>query len=476
MSTVTVFVEPDPFVKAGATVKSYVPTWEWGDPEKLKSLDSLVDKDVLRSVREVSRPLMGITAKPNTHAFLQVIGADGKPIKVLNQIGTVGGTLNDLSGSPTVLDEAVKKVGGVDPRSGWLSKEDKGREPTSYAWTDWILLSVQEERAEKTQIVETFGRSYLYAFGERPRVLAFSGMLMNTVDYNWRAVFWENWDKYFRATKLLEQNARIYISWDDILVEGYPLNAAAVEVADNPNAMMFQFGFFVTNYTNLSALASWKASKAETIAVSRAGYTTPEASLTSNRFSIVEWLGNATATKASSFVWDQLYGKANALPPGAGRDAALTNLRLLSRSAGRLVNFAEQSVLTALSGQFFSSGLLQASLAGFTQDVLSTEINLGARLVENAAGLKIGEVNAWFGFTSTILDRITVGGWDVDQQGNVTQSVTNVLRLGSIDRIIQAMGYATISSFSSTKNPYASSGEQAMAVVRAKTFHTYYVE
>ena len=73
--------------------------------------------------------------------------------------------------------------GGSDTITGGAGMGiDAQGNPAAAAWTDWILQGVREARMEKTQVVETFGDSYLYAFGEKPRVLAFQGLLMNTAD------------------------------------------------------------------------------------------------------------------------------------------------------------------------------------------------------------------------------------------------------------------------------------------------------
>lgn len=72
------------------------------------------------------------------------------------------------------------------------------------------------------------------------------------MDFNWRTEFWYNYENYLRGTKLVEQNARIYLHWDDIVVEGYMLGADAADDADMPYHIPFTFQLFVTNHTYLS--------------------------------------------------------------------------------------------------------------------------------------------------------------------------------------------------------------------------------
>lgn len=305
MSNPVTLVEPDPFIGVGTELANYIPSLrtDTAQDARSKNVDAAFsDFDFdLTEITAVSRPLNGIVAKPNTHAYVQVIRSDKTILSVFNQLGIpedyamsgsvpthkeyfdeikdANGSGGNLYGNPSDrggltrtsepsssaagnLVNAVGKFFGA--RSGDYNKLGADRspmnsagiradgEPVAKAWTDWILQSVRESRSEKTQLIETFGDSYLYAFGEKPRVLAIQGLLMNTVDYNWRAVFWENWERYFRASKLIELDARIYLSWEDIIVEGYPLQAQCQESATSPNAMSFSFNMYVTAYYNIS--------------------------------------------------------------------------------------------------------------------------------------------------------------------------------------------------------------------------------
>lgn len=170
----------------------------------------------------VRRPLRGITIKEDTPAVLRAITATGVDIPLFD------------SSSPTV-------EGGIG-RSAYYS--------------NFIVQGVQEQRVEKQQIVETFGEDYIYFFGERPRFLTVSGILMNTKDFNWKSEFWENYERYLRGTKLVEQNARLYFYFDDIVVEGYIVQAAATSDSSNPYHLPFQFTMFVCNYAILSTVGS----------------------------------------------------------------------------------------------------------------------------------------------------------------------------------------------------------------------------
>ena len=281
-------VEPDPLgVFANKTqINAYKPALSVNN-DNLKDIDKITSEEAnqaigetLEGIQSVGRPVFGILAKPNTHAYVQVIGPK-VGITTQETHNFFGHYLNDRkTREPGKMFDALKA--GLDKfknvfdaeketAPGSLVPGEVSAAPKSPVWTDWILQSVQESRVEKTQVIETFGDSYFYAFGQKPRSISFSGLLMNTVDHNWRSIFWRNWDEYFRATKLVERGARLYIQWDEIIVEGYPINAVCSEVADSPNAMKFSFSLFVTRYVNVAAQSGFLTQQYMRIAQLRAG-------------------------------------------------------------------------------------------------------------------------------------------------------------------------------------------------------------
>ena len=175
------------------------------------------------------------------------------------------GLVPKYSGAPR---PAYLKVVGQDGQSIWLYEDPgspRGRSwETSSDWTDFSLQSVQESRREKVQLVETFGESYTFFSGEHARILNCNGVLVNSASHNWRASFWANYDKYFRGTKLVERNARVYLSWDDIIVQGYMLSANASETADQPHAIPFSFALLLVRYDNVSMHTEAKGATAKT--------------------------------------------------------------------------------------------------------------------------------------------------------------------------------------------------------------------
>lgn len=200
-----IFLERDTFEAksegTGATVR-------WGqvaEPEKVA----------------IRRPYRGIQIKDDTYAVLSVRRPDGSPIPLVS------------SSAPGDRDRVVGET---------------------YDYSDFILQQVTDQRVEKQQIIETFGDAFVYFFGERPRMLTFQGQLMNTEDFNWRAQFWHNYDQNFRGSRLVQNNARCYLAYDTIVIEGYPISAVAVDDADNPYQVSFQMTMLMTDYHEYSTI------------------------------------------------------------------------------------------------------------------------------------------------------------------------------------------------------------------------------
>lgn len=166
--------------------------------------------------RIVRRPTRGLEIKDDRPAVIKVIQANNQEIPLVDA-GAPSGT---------------------------------GRNTTGYA--NFLLQNVTEARMEKHQIVETFGESYIFFFGESPRFIDVQMVVINSHDFNWKAEWWENYDKYFRGTKLVEMGARMYLFYDDNIVEGYMLNSQAVETSDQPFMVQMSFRMFVTSHRNIS--------------------------------------------------------------------------------------------------------------------------------------------------------------------------------------------------------------------------------
>ncbi|MCA8940418.1 MAG: hypothetical protein KDB07_11440 [Planctomycetes bacterium] len=256
-----------------------------------------------RDYSHVRRPFRGIVLKEDTYATLEVFEADGTPVPLINagsrtaqdqieaivrekifasELGDslirnkadqervaaeVASSFTDAAASQsTVLGSDRLKKNAVQYKEALQDKVNAqktlgGRlerflsdQAYSLRYSNFLMTGAQEARAEKYQIMETFGIPFIFFYGERPRIYQFNGVLLNSLDFQWRAEFWANYDDVLRGTRLVERNARVVLSWDDITIEGYILQAAAAEDAAQPYLVNFNFQFFVTNYMTTAVL------------------------------------------------------------------------------------------------------------------------------------------------------------------------------------------------------------------------------
>jgi hypothetical protein len=206
-------IEPDAFNKVFASVSQ---------TQRQKEFDSAVTDQRIGLYHHVRRPVRGIQIKDDTYATLQVRQTNGIAIPLFD------------AASPTNTGKGVRN-------------------------SNFLIQSLSEQRAEKQQIVMTFGAPYIFFFGEQPRIISITGVLLDTEDFNWRAEWWENYDLYLRGTQCVRARTRVYLSWNDIVVEGYVMQAAASEDASNRNLVQFQFQMFLTNYQNISSIGDINA-------------------------------------------------------------------------------------------------------------------------------------------------------------------------------------------------------------------------
>lgn len=162
----------------------------------------------------VRRPLRGLQHHKGSHANIRVFQNNGAAIPLLNS----------------------------------------SKEPSTevHMTANFILQSVSMPRQEKAQIVENFGEPFGFFSGGRAHFFQFSVMLINSPDFNWRSEWVANYENIFRGTKLVELGARIYISFDGLLLEGYMLNSNIDLNSNDPFLVPCSFGMWITGYEDLS--------------------------------------------------------------------------------------------------------------------------------------------------------------------------------------------------------------------------------
>tara|TARA_Y100000310_G_scaffold253448_1_gene260304 strand:+ start:230 stop:1291 length:1062 start_codon:yes stop_codon:yes gene_type:complete len=196
----------------------------------VEGLDGSSD-DLAFKEANVRRPLEGMLRKPDRHAFLSIYRMDGSEFKHVSILDSSapGKTLSSAPGK-TLMDN----------------------EGYSDATHNFLLKGVAHTKQEKVQIVETFGPFYAFFYGEKPTVIQCNGVLLNSPDFNWKNEWLRNYDLYLRGTRCVEFKARVYLGFDDVLVQGYILGTNVQYNDQFPSLCPFSFSMLVTGYKDLS--------------------------------------------------------------------------------------------------------------------------------------------------------------------------------------------------------------------------------
>jgi hypothetical protein len=116
---------------------------------------------------------------------------------------------------------------------------------------EFLLQSSQEVTQERYQLIETFGDTVGFFFGQRPKIYNYSGVLMNTEDWPWRDRWKTNYETEVRGTRCVEKSSRAYLTYDYVLREGYLLGMQVNQMSAHPGNVDFSFTMFVTREINL---------------------------------------------------------------------------------------------------------------------------------------------------------------------------------------------------------------------------------
>jgi len=149
----------------------------------------------------------------------------------------VGERKKDTLASINLID--VSKIKNTDPNT-----KDPQRLIPMY--TKFFLQAVQETEQEKFQIVDTFSNYYSFFYGKKPPIYNFSGYLLNLINYNWLNEFMYLYENFWRGTKAVERNARIFLTYNYQQVQGYILNVNTNLQAERDKGVPFSISMLVT--------------------------------------------------------------------------------------------------------------------------------------------------------------------------------------------------------------------------------------
>lgn len=168
-------------------------------------------KDGLSIRSTVRRPLMGTQYAGDRHATIRVVDRQGI--------------------ARDILDYA----------------ELRGKRATK-AYSNFIVQSIQQEHAEKHQLIETWGADWIILYGQKPIFFQVSGILVSTFDFPWEAEFWKNYETLFRGTQLAKKGCRLFLEVDDLYISGYILRGNSQKDQGTPNHVPFSFLLYGVQY------------------------------------------------------------------------------------------------------------------------------------------------------------------------------------------------------------------------------------
>jgi hypothetical protein len=119
-------------------------------------------------------------------------------------------------------------------------------------YTRFFLQRTSYSSSEKMQIVEGFGDYRLYFFGKKPIVQQYDGMLINTLNQDWASDFEYVYENYLRGTQSVKLRAKLYLTFDHVVVSGYAFTAQFGKDATDNNMVPFSFQMIVTDRTPIN--------------------------------------------------------------------------------------------------------------------------------------------------------------------------------------------------------------------------------
>ena len=154
--------------------------------------------------------------------------------------------------SQKIVQKRTSKI--FAPRKILKKRGSSIREKTLYQTDRFLLTGAPIERSENVQILDTFGSEGIaYFFGERPQVRSYTGVLLDTKNAPWKAEFLEVYYSALRGTRLVELGARAYISYQNMLVEGYIIECRVPQMAEQDKSVQFSITMLVTNETIMAS-------------------------------------------------------------------------------------------------------------------------------------------------------------------------------------------------------------------------------
>lgn len=117
----------------------------------------------------------------------------------------------------------------------------------------FLLAQASEPLQEAVNIVKTSGDQYVtYTYGSQPPVFSYSGILMNTLQDDWRTAFLLLYMFLIRASELAKYQKSVVLAYDNLLITGSFLSQQQTFNAESQRHSMVNFNLLVKKITILN--------------------------------------------------------------------------------------------------------------------------------------------------------------------------------------------------------------------------------
>ena len=205
--------------------------------ERKTQVSSKATEQLIRNGMAVTRNKMKKSIP--TELLAEDVGAPAS-LYVVNSKGTKRSILEFAGTFSSAPDAAISQL----PQTPFWDR-----------FQSFLLLGLSCSDAEKYQLMQTFGESLLYVAGRSPVMAQVLLGLPNSTGLPLAAILRENYERYFRASKLLKAGDQAVMTWGSNAMIGYPLSFTTMESAGNDMKLVrASMQFLVTDYVTTVAM------------------------------------------------------------------------------------------------------------------------------------------------------------------------------------------------------------------------------
>ena len=199
----------------------------------------------------------------------------------------------------------------------------------------FFLTSVNYEMKEKVQMMSMLDSSdIIYFFGDSPIIVSFTGICLDTYNYEWLKAMVDLYKNKMRGTLSVSKATKVKVSYDEEVVEGVVINMNVTKTASSLNNAELRFTMIITD-TMSTAL---NASKDVTTGITAEDITTAANTNIANRATSWSPTDNYSLLKGGGSISDLIKTPTSVKPITA-------TVPLINNSASKAMSLSEEGQL-----------------------------------------------------------------------------------------------------------------------------------